>query len=324
MNETHTKSLLNPLWTNAQWDMSGAFTQDKEHLALYDYFFHIYGIKIFSLVHGSPLFAWNSGRVLPEFMRTPEQIKACINAYAKRNIPIDFTFTNTLLTQKHLQNPLGNKLLELARQFNPIEKNAIIIASDCLYEHVKKNFPELKTVSSILKVSSEKGKGRLAYYLSIAEKYDKVMIHPDDTRNFELLEKLEDKNKYEFIVNEYCVTNCPLRASHYKQLSLSALGDERGLYAFSQKIHQNGCQDFKTLALSKNKHIVALTDQEIKRIYDMGFHLFKMQGRGMGNGAGIITDIFRIILRQDTAEETYMKRIKTQALETLLTPIPPL
>lgn len=310
--------LFNPLWPEAKWDISGAFAHDKERLGLYDYFNTFYGIKLFDLVHGSPLFPWNSGRVLPEFKRTPLEINLCGKAYAQRNIPIDFTFTNTILTKQHMEDFFGNTMLEFARQFNPTNKNAIILASDCLYEHVKKNFPELKLVSSILKVATEKGKGKLDYYLSLAEKYDKVMIHPDDTRNFDLLEKLEDKNKYELIVNEYCITNCPLRNSHYKHLSQCALEQNKDSTTFDKKIQKNGCQSYSHQLLSKDKHVVALTDEEIKRVYDMGFRLFKMQGRGMGNGAGVILDIFRLILRQDSPGENYMQQIKSQCLDSLI------
>ena len=61
-------------------------------------------------------------------------------------------------------------------------------------------------------------KGKIDVYKKLAEEYDEVMVHPDDVLNYDLLEKIEDKERHILLVNEYCIRNCPLRAFHYLSL----------------------------------------------------------------------------------------------------------
>lgn len=305
-------------WPDAQWDVSGAFVNDRELISFYDYCNMCLGFVPYTLVHGSPLFEWNSGRVLKHLIRDAEEINAAGLEYEKRKIAVDLTFTNLFLTEEHMNNKMGNALMEFFRQRNPTKRNAVIMASDALYAHVKKNFPELKTVSSILKVTYERGRGKLDYYLRLAEKYDKVMIHPDDTVNFKLLEKLEDKDKYELIINEYCMRSCPIRHLHYDSLSKTAFSffsfDSTD---FDKKIAQNGCS-FMNYLLASPYNTTALTHAEIKRLYDMGFRRFKLQGRGLASAAPILFDLLRLVLREDEADENAMQTIKMRFWEMLL------
>lgn len=312
-----TDSIVNTRWPDAQWDVSGAFVDDRELLLFHDFFLQATGIKLIRLVHGAPLFLWNSGRVHPRSACTPEQMRNAGLAYAHRGIAVDLTFTNNLLKPEHMNNPLGNSLLEFfEKTANPTEQNAVICASDALYDHVGKNFPKLKRVSSILKVSCEGGRGKPDYYRRLAERFDKVMIHPDDARNFEMLAQLEDKDRYEVIVNEYCIRDCKLRARHYKYVSNLALNffgyfDEK----FEELWHKNGCNDLNVLVGDPARTTVALSLDEMTWLYDLGFRKFKVQGRGMRNGGGVIIDLLRLALRDDTPGENFMQRLKLQFLE---------
>lgn len=316
--EKDTLSLVNPRWPEAQWDISGAFCNDKQILAFHDFFVNVFHYKPFNLVHGSPLFDWNSGRVKLNLSCDVEQIKSAGLAYAERGIAIDYTFTNTLLTKEDLKNQLGNALLKFATKQNPTKENGIIMASDHLYAHVKTNFPELKTVSSILKVSTEKGKGKLDYYRALADKYDKVMIHPDDTFNFKLLEQLENKHQFELIINEYCIRNCPIRHLHYKSLSQSALNFFGHEDEFEKTRRGNGCSSLNVLLNSTTKNVSALNTAEIEQLYQMGFRVFKMQGRGMTNASGILFDLLRLLLNSERDDAIILTRLKRQFLESLV------
>ncbi len=306
-------------WPEALWDVSGAFVNDRELVSFYDYCKLRLGFTPFSLVHGSPLFGWNSGRVLKQLIRDAAEVRELSMAYVQRKIAIDLTFSNLYLTQENVRDKVGNTLLEFFRRNNPTGQNAVIMASDTLYEHVKTNFPELKTVSSILKVAHERGRGKPDYYRRLAEKYDKVMIHPDDSINCGLLEKLGDKSKYELIVNEYCVRSCPIRHLHYDSLSKTALDffsfDSSG---FDKKLAKNGCSSMSTLLGSPDHGVMALKRSEIKTLYDMGFRRFKLQGRGHPNAALILFDLLRLVLREDEPGENAMQAVKTLFWEMLL------
>ena len=310
---------LNPGWPDAVWDVSGAFVNDRELIAFHDFCNLLLGFSPFNIVHGAPLCTWNSGRVLKHLMRDAEEIRAAGLEYEKRNIALYYTFTNLNLKEEHMSDPLGNALLTFATNHNPTSRNAVIMASDALLEHVRTNFPTLRTVSSILKITNGGGKGKLEVYQQLAEKYDEVMVHPDDVLNYELLEKLEDKERYILLVNEYCIRQCPLRAYHYSSLSQMALnyfGHDSS--DFEAKQATNGCRDIGTL-LTHDKHsVLALNTPEIRKLRELGFRHFKMQGRGHANGSSILFDLLRLVLRNDAPNENAMHAISQRFWESIL------
>lgn len=309
----------NPLWPDAMWDVSGAFVNDRELIGFHDFCQLCLGFQPFSVVHGSPLFKWNCGRVLKHLIRDVEEIREAGLAYEKRRVAVDLTFSNFRLAPADMNDLTGNTLMEFFRRHNPTGMNAVIMASDTLYEHVKKNFPELRTVSSILKVTMEKGRGKRDYYRRLAEKYDKVMIHPDDVENFALLESLEEKEKYELIVNEYCVRSCPIRYLHYESLAETA-ADFFGYDSspFEAKLANNGCSRLGTLLTSEKHGVVAMPASAIRRAYEMGFRKFKLQGRGYATAAPLLFDLLRLVLREDAPEENAMHAVKMRFWEMLL------
>lgn len=313
-------SIRNVNWPEAQWDVSGAFASDRELLLFFDFFNAVFGQRLLDTVHGAPLCLWNSGRVLPRLICSAEQIRDAGLAYAKRKIPLDLTFSNQFIRGDMLKDVTGNAILKFAERNNPTGKNAVISASDEFFDYIKKNYPGLKNVSSIVKVTVENGRGNIDYYRRLAERYDKVMIHPDDAWNYGMLEKLEDKLRYEILINEYCVRGCKIRPLHYKTLSNLAMNyfghtDEK----FDALFKNNGCSDMGHLLNHPEHGTAACSIAEIKKLYDMGFRKFKLQGRGSVNAGVTIFDLLRITLRDDPPGENTMQRIKLQFIESLST-----
>ncbi len=310
---------LNPGWPDAVWDVSGAFVNDRELIAFHDFCTLLLGFAPFNIVHGAPLCTWNSGRVLKHLMRDAEEIRAAGLEYEKRNIALYLTFTNLNLREEHLKDPLGNALLTFATNHNPTKRNSIIMASDALLQHVKANHPQLRTVSSILKITNGGGKGKLSAYQRLAEQYDEVMVHPDDVLNYDLLEQLEDKERYILLVNEYCIRECPLRPLHYSTLSQMAL-DYFGFDGsdFDKKQNTNGCKDIGTLLTHPRHSVLALNTPEIARLRELGFRHFKMQGRGHANGSSILFDLLRLVLRNDAPTENAMHALGQRFWESIL------
>lgn len=309
----------NPLWPDAVWDVSGAFVNDRELLAFYDYCKLILGFEAFNIVHGAPLCEWNSGRVLKHLMREAEEIRAAGLAYEQRNIAVYLTFTNQLLNESHLKDAYGNAMCIFFSRHNPTNRNSVILASDVLRDHIRKEYPALKLVSSILKITGNGGKGKLDAYKRLADEYDEVMVHPDDVLNYELLEKIEDKERHILLINEYCIRNCPIRAFHYKSLSESALSFmSHDSSVFEKRQATNGCRSLYTLLTDEHKSVLALNTPEIQRLRDMGFRHFKVQGRGHANASSILMDLLRLTLRTDAADENAMHRNGQMFWESIL------
>lgn len=308
-----------PLWPDAVWDVSGAFVNDRELIAFYDYCKLILGFEAFNIVHGAPLCEWNSGRVLKHLMREAEEIRAAGLAYEQRNIAVYLTFTNQLLNESHLKDAYGNAMCIFFSRHNPTNRNSVILASDVLRDHIRKEYPALKLVSSILKITGNGGKGKLDAYKRLADEYDEVMVHPDDVLNYELLEKIEDKERHILLINEYCIRNCPIRAFHYKSLSESALSFmSHDSSVFEKRQATNGCRSLYTLLTDEHKSVLALNTPEIQRLRDMGFRHFKVQGRGHANASSILMDLLRLTLRTDAADENAMHRNGQMFWESIL------
>ncbi len=313
---------LNPQWADAEWDVSGLFVNDRELVAFHDFCNKLLGFSPFRIVHGAPLCAWNSGRVLRHLMREAEEMRAAGLEYEKRGIALYLTFTNLLLREEHLKDPLGNALCTFATNHNPTRRNAVILASDALREHIRREFPSLRLVSSILKITAERGRRTPETYARYAEQFDEVMVHPDDVLNYSLLEKLPDKERYILLINEYCIRHCPLRSMHYTSLSHTALdflsydGSE-----FEARQADNGCRSLYTLLTDEKHSVLALNTPEIAHLRDMGFRHFKLQGRGHVNASAILFDLLRLVLRQDSRSENAMHALGQRFWESIL-PIP--
>lgn len=313
-------SYVNPLWPDVEWDVSGAFINDKELVAFYDFTKRELGFEPFHLVHGAPLCSWNSGRVLKQLMRSGDEVRLAGLAYEQRNIAVYLTFSNLLVAEEHLQDNMGNALCRFFERHNPTGRNGVIIASDVLREYVRREFPGLRCVSSILHIVNSGGKGRPEVYRRLAEQYDEVMVHPDDVLNDTLLESLEDKERYTLLVNEYCIRNCPLRALHYKTLSSLAMdffgydGQE-----FDKRQQNNGCRDLYRMLTEERLGVLALSTPELAHLYEMGFRHFKLQGRGHSNASAILFDLMRLAWRTDGPGENAMHMVAQRFLESLNT-----
>ena len=310
---------INQLWPEAQWDVSGAFAFDRELLHYSDFCADKLQIpKVFGMVHGSPLCTWNSGRVLPHLQGTAPSIQAAIKGYADRHIALLLTFSNQLLAKEELKQHLGNILCQAAEENNPTGQNAIILSADVLNEHIKTSYPKLKRISSILKITCEHGAGKLDLYQRYLDEYDHVMVHPDDVIKPSFLEQLPDKDRCIIIINEYCMRNCPIRHLHYKSLSESSLNyigaDDR---KFQKLMMKNGCSNIPGMLSDEKINVLALSDPELQRLYDMGFRHFKIQGRGIANAVTLISNLMHFSLRKDAPDETQMQRLRQHYWETI-------
>ena len=115
------------------------------------------------------------------------------------------------------------------------------------------------------------------YYASLAREYDRFVVHPDDNFRLDLLEKIP-KDRAEIILNERCVYQCHQRKEHY----LSIVEDQAALIQGDGELTHflDRCPnvpDFKQHA-SKARNI-SLTAEEAVHLREMGFSLFKLQGR---------------------------------------------
>ena len=225
------------------------------------------GYRIGSVYGTFPGAIWNGGRAV--FGTTPkEDIDRLIKAYNSRKIPVRFTWTNSLLEEKHVYDTYCNLIMEIANN----GMNQVLVNRPCLEEYIRKNYPDFKLISSTTK--------RITDMDSILEEVRKdyflVVLDYDLNHNEEALKKLEPyAGKIEILVNEICFPNCPKRADHYKAESLSQLEFDMVTDFKCPNIY--GARVFDEC----KKRPAFISNEEIQSYIDRGFVNFKIVGRGL-------------------------------------------
>lgn len=241
-------------------------------------------IEIASFYGTFPQSLWNGGRSI-EGICDKYYVKNVVQEFDKLQIPLRFTFTNPMITEEHLNDDFCNYILRTAQ--NGI--NGVIVVSPILEEYIRAKYPRYKITSSTCKritdinnLNNETNKN-----------YDIVVLDYDLNNKFDILEKVENKEKCEILVNACCRPNCPNRVDHYREIGLSqiALCDylkkktkkpfdykEYGLYENRNDILQ--CPYMEYDAVDVRRHSTHITPEAIMEKYvPMGFNQFKIEGR---------------------------------------------
>lgn len=240
-------------------------------------------------VFGSFNTKWNSGRTV--YGGNPDVVicKQAIDLYNSLGISTRFTFSNHLLQEKDLEDPICNAALEYMNQKNQGEgfENGVIVVSDLLTSYIRKNYPFIKITSSLYKSGLETNfeTDTCDYYNRLMDIYDMVVIDTNKVKdhNISFLEGIKDKNKAEFIANNHCARHCKNVGKHDEavaraQLAISAGDKIRELYWQSKIDKYMEICNKKYLADPENT-LLCLTNDEMEMLIDMGYTHFKLQGR---------------------------------------------
>jgi len=225
--------------------------------------------KLTNVYDSFPNMIWNSGRVASGIGQLDlGLIEYQIGFYNRNNIGFSLVCSNTLLEEKHMNDKYGNRILEIA---NLSDLNSVIISTDVMFNHVKKHFPNLKTVHSCIPNISD-----FEYLKDKQSQYDVVVLPPKSNRKYSLISKL-DVDKLEILVNEYCLRDCSIREKHYESLSQSALlnsptNDYKEMNCPRRTMEYQEC--VKKTCLLPVKEVEFLNKE-------FGITKFKLQGRAM-------------------------------------------
>jgi len=302
---------LHPLWPKARWNVSGLFVHERVLLNAFLILAYRYDCPLpIESLHGAPSVAWNSGRVtrIPARVGPFERVTRLFN---QEQIGIFLTFSNHAIAREQLADPVCNQLLQTID--NGAGLNGVILASDTLYDYVRERHPALKLTASIVKVTMEHGRGRADYYHSLAERFDSVMLHPDDGFDLELLGQL-NRDKTEILVNENCALHCPIREEHYELLAAQQLNG-RPEDARATTEHETTRCPMPAVHLDGHRRSCNFSTDELKAVYDLGYRRFKLQGRADRPHA-LICDTLRFMLEPDRVYPVVLKSF----LQGLATP----
>ena len=210
---------------------------------------------------------WNGGRAV--FGITgKDDIAAILKIYNSRGIPVRFTWTNSLLEEKHVYDTYCNLIMKLADN----GMNQVLVNQPVLEDYIRRNYPDFKLISSTTK--------RITDVKGLREELDKdyflVVLDYDLNHNEEVLSAIQDKaDRIEILVNEVCYPGCPKRSEHYRQQSRMQLEyDINTSFPCPNKTRE------RKFAECKDRPAF-ISNEQIQQYADQGFVNYKIVGRGM-------------------------------------------
>jgi collagenase-like PrtC family protease len=263
------------------------------------------GYKIGSVYGTFPGAIWNGGRAVFGTAYKGD-IDRVIKMYNSRGVPVRFTWTNTLLEEKHNLDTYCNMVMKLADN----GKNQVLVNAPSLEEYIRKEYPGYDIISSttkrILDLEGIKEELQKDYHLVVLD-YD--LNHDED-----VLKELEPvAGKIEILVNEICAPHCPKRAQHYKAESISQL--EFDLTTPFQCPHQNAKRGFN----ESMKRPAFISNEEIGSYIDRGYVNFKIVGRGLSQE--FLMDSYAYFLAKEEHREFIRNKMTQVLADVTRTPV---
>ena len=255
-------------------------------------------------IYGAPADClWGGGRVGFGESKTEDVLKLM----QEYGISARLTFSNSLLSQEHLNDKTCNELCWMfASDAN--RKNGIIVYSDLLLEYIKKNYPEYYFVSSTTKVITD-----FLQCVKEIEREDFSYVVPDFRLNnrmeqWQMLSQ-EQKNKVEFLCNECCYIGCVDRKACYEAVSKKSLGLKTTEHVCKAPDAKKGYFFSKAMESAAFIGVSDILDTYLP----MGFSQFKIEGRGLGSAL-----ILEFLLYYMTKPEYQLKVREAIYLDNML------
>ncbi len=233
-------------------------------------------LEIASFFGEFPTSLWNGGRFSNNDQCDAPFVQNVVRSINAQGIPVRFTYTNPLLTEKDLDDDYCNFCMETADN----GMNEVLVVSPVLEAYIRRKYPRYKINSSTCKEI----RGVAAVNEELEKDYSLVVLDYNLNNQFELLEQVVHKEKCEILVNACCVPDCPRRGEHYRHIAKQqeiALKNRTLPKEKQTPIPGWGCEygEHNTL-YTIQKYPTYVSPEAIWESYvPMGFHNFKIEGR---------------------------------------------
>ncbi|SCY52569.1 hypothetical protein SAMN02910292_01950 [Lachnospiraceae bacterium XBB2008] len=241
---------------------------------------------------------WNGGRAVFGIMSHGDMAKI-IKTYNDLGVPVRFTWTNSLIEEKHLNDTYCNLIMETANN----GKNQVLVNTPVLEEYLRKTYPDFKYISSTTKrltgLDDVKAELEKDYYL--------VVLDYDLNHDEKVLDELAPfAERIEILADEICFPNCPRRKDHYRDESLMQLKFEKGApYDCPNKTKKPSFSEcMKRPAFISADDVRAYADK-------WGYNNFKLVGRGLPQDMVLDSYIYYLV------KEEYRDELRTRVEKDL-------
>ena len=237
---------------------------------------------VFEMYDSYPGTPWNGGR--PTSKKPAYTFDVFVQGIEMLNrygINFNLTFSNLLLEEKHLDDALGNQLLEKFHN----GKNGIIVGSAILAKYIRKTFPKYRLIHTLTHYRMDKD-----YYRQALELYDILVLPPVFNLQFGFIQELGPE-RVEILVNETCHRHCPYSQEHYKKISEYNLAMGKAPYLeaelrhFCQRHHSQRLWPMSAGDLRKQLVGTHMIPAEVDQLKALGVNRFKLRGRTFVGGA---------------------------------------
>ena len=257
------------------------FSHDAYAFALYEACKKI-GIEYpIDYVFGSTPCLFQGGRAAPNNYRHAE-IEQYIERYANMHVGCRLTFSNYELTEDDLVDEESNYLLAL---LNSGENNGVILSSDLLAEYVRKTYPNLQLISSLVKPTVENtlGEETVDYYNKLFDTYDIVVVNSAKANDDAYLAGIAHPDRVEFIANHRCRPNCRRSHEHYMTQTRAAqaatTGNRIAQRQLEHKLTQINDWCAECRAANPAEAFNLISAKRIEELVSKGFKHYKIEGR---------------------------------------------
>ena len=225
------------------------------------------GLEIGAVYGSFPGAIWNGGRLMCGGT-VIQNIENIINQFNELDMPIRFTFTNSLLQKEHLNDTYCNLIMESANN----GMNEVIVNSPILEDYLRNKYPNFKYI-----LSTTRCERNIDTINDYTKQYDLIVTDYRDNINLDFLSQIQDKSKIELLVNSYFDPNCTRRKQHYDAISHNQLifrvADKEGQDVMSCPTYNRNFYDIFDLSS------VITVDKLFDTYIPMGFSHFKIEGR---------------------------------------------
>ena len=281
----------------ATWTVGGAFRFDKSLLTISNFLKQMVTVRQFSNVAGTPPCPWSLDWFVQRRPLAFDAYCSALEAYAKQNVGVILVFDNPNLSEADLDNSYCMSLVQELINRDRVRKNAVCVASDALAGCLRTAIPQLRIHCHPNRLVMEKGKRTPALYNKLAGLYDRVCLHPADAAKPSITNALENKAKFDIIINDSCLRTCPVRREHVSLLAdmRRAPYDTELMRRRSDLISRVGCQKADSTTLAQ-KASCNLTRDEACALYEAGFRSFIIQAQQFRNEMTLLWDMFHCML----------------------------
>lgn len=233
-------------------------------------------LEIGSFFGEFPTSLWNGGRFSGGDQCDAAFVRSVVKSINAQGIPVRYTYTNPLLTERDLSDDYCNFCMETADN----GMNEVLVFSPILEAYIREKYPGYKINSSTCKEIRDVKE----LDAELEKDYNLVVLDYNFNNHFDVLKEIRHKEKCEILVNACCVPDCPRRGEHYRQIAKqqAAVLKNRTLPPGKQApVPGWQCEygDKNTLYTIQNYPTYVSPEAIWETYVPMGFYNFKIEGR---------------------------------------------